>query len=177
MKKYPENLKNISTFIFDIDGVLTDGSVILEPSGDQTRTMNIKDGYALQLAVKRGYKVAIISGGKNEIVRKRFSGLGIHDVYMAASNKLDSFDELKLTYGLENKEIAYMGDDIPDYEIMSRIGLPTCPNDAATEIKQISQYISPFFGGKGCVRDIIEKVMRAQDKWFNPDINDEAKVW
>ena len=95
MKKYPENLKNISTFIFDIDGVLTDGSVILEPSGDQTRTMNIKDGYALQLAVKRGYKVAIISGGKNEIVRKRFSGLGIHDVYMGASNKLDSFDELK----------------------------------------------------------------------------------
>ena len=177
MKKYPENLKNISTFIFDIDGVLTDGSVILEPSGDQTRTMNIKDGYALQLAVKRGYKVAIISGGKNEIVRKRFSGLGIHDVYMGASNKLDSFDELKLTYGLENKEIAYMGDDIPDYEIMSRIGLPTCPNDAATEIKQISQYISPILGGKGCVRDIIEKVMRAQDKWFNPDINDEAKVW
>ena len=177
MKKYPENLKNISTFIFDIDGVLTDGSVILEPSGDQTRTMNIKDGYALQLAVKRGYKVAIISGGKNEIVRKRFSGLGIHDVFMGASKKLDSFDELKLTYGLENEEIAYMGDDIPDYEIMSKIGLPTCPNDAATEIKQISQYISPILGGKGCVRDIIEKVMRAQDKWFNPDINDEAKVW
>ena len=177
MKKYPENLTDITTFIFDIDGVLTDGSVILEPTGEQTRTMNIKDGYALQLAVKRGFKVAIISGGKNEIVRKRFKGLGIHDVYMGADDKWDSFDELKLTYDLKDEEIAYMGDDIPDYEIMSKIGLPTCPNDAATEIKQVSQYISPISGGKGCVRDIIEKVMRAQDKWFNPEKIDDAKVW
>ncbi len=177
MKKYPENLTDITTFIFDIDGVLTDGSVILEPTGEQTRTMNIKDGFALQLAVKRGFKVAIISGGKNEIVRKRFTGLGIHDVYMGASDKWDSFDELKLTYNLKDDEIAYMGDDIPDYEIMSKIALPACPNDAATEIKQISQYISPIAGGKGCVRDLIEKVMRAQDKWFNPEKIDEAKVW
>ena len=169
MKKYPENLTDITTFIFDIDGVLTDGSVILEPTGEQTRTMNIKDGYALQLAVKRGFKVAIISGGKNEVVRKRFTGLGIHDVYMGADDKWDSFDELKLTYNLTDSEIAYMGDDVPDYEIMTNIGLPTCPNDAVTEIKQISQYISPVSGGKGCVRDIIEKVMRAQDKWFNPE--------
>ena len=177
MSKYPENLTEITTFILDIDGVLTDGTVILEPTGDQTRTMNIKDGYALQLAVKRGYKVAIISGGKNEIVRKRFTGLGIHDVYMGASDKWDVFDELKLTYNLSNDEIAYRGDDIPDYEIMRKIGLPACPNDAATEIKSISQYISPINGGKGCVRDLIEKVLRAQDKWFNPNVNDEAKVW
>ena len=177
MKKYPENLTDITTFIFDIDGVLTDGSVILEPTGEQTRTMNIKDGFALQLAVKRGFKVAIISGGKNEIVRKRFTGLGIHDVYMGASDKWDSFDELKLTYNLKDNEIAYMGDDIPDFEIMSKISLPACPNDAATEIKQISQYISPITGGKGCVRDFIEKVMRAQGKWFNPEKIDEAKVW
>tara|TARA_B100000768_G_scaffold148747_1_gene142803 strand:- start:106 stop:639 length:534 start_codon:yes stop_codon:yes gene_type:complete len=177
MKKYPENLTAITTFIFDIDGVLTDGTVILEPTGEQSRTMNIKDGYALQLAVKRGFKVAIISGGKNEIVRKRFAGLGIHDVFMGASNKWDSFDELKLTYNIQNTEVAYMGDDIPDYEIMSKIGLPTCPNDAATEIKQIAQYISPISGGKGCVRDVIEKVLRAQDKWFNPNVNDEAKIW
>ena len=177
MKKYPENLTAITTFIFDIDGVLTDGTVILEPTGEQSRTMNIKDGYALQLAVKRGFKVAIISGGKNEIVRKRFAGLGIHDVFMGASNKWDSFDELKLTYNIQNTEVAYMGDDIPDYEIMSKIGFPTCPNDAATEIKQIAQYISPISGGKGCVRDVIEKVLRAQDKWFNPNVNDEAKIW
>jgi 3-deoxy-D-manno-octulosonate 8-phosphate phosphatase (KDO 8-P phosphatase) len=177
MKTYPENLTMINTFIFDIDGVLTDGTVILEPSGEQTRTMHVKDGFALQLAVKRGYKVAIISGGKNDIVRKRFTGLGIHDVYMSASNKWDSFDELKITYDLKNEEIVYMGDDIPDYEIMSKIGLPACPNDAATEIKQISQYISPIPGGKGCVRDIIEKVLRAQGKWFNPDVNDEANIW
>ena len=177
MKKYPENLTRISTFIFDIDGVLTDGTVILESTGDQTRTMQVKDGYALQLAVKRGYKVAVISGGKNEIVRKRFTGLGIHDVFMGASNKWDSFDELKVTYNLKNEEIAYMGDDIPDYEIMNEIGLPTCPNDAATEIKQISQYISPIPGGKGCVRDVIEKVLRAQGKWFNPNVKDEASIW
>jgi 3-deoxy-D-manno-octulosonate 8-phosphate phosphatase (KDO 8-P phosphatase) len=175
--RYPENLTKITTFIFDIDGVLTDGSVILEPTGEQSRTMNVKDGFALQLAVKKGYRVAIISGGKNEIVRKRFSGLGIHDVYMGAAHKWDSFDELKLTYNLKDEEILYMGDDVPDYEIMNTIGLPTCPGDAVTEIKQISQYISPIYGGKGCVRDVIEKVMRAQDKWFNPEIKDQADIW
>ena len=177
MNKYPEILTEITTFILDIDGVLTDGSVIIEPTGEQTRTMNIKDGFALQLAVKRGFKIAIISGGKNEIVKKRFTGLGIHDIYMGASNKWEAFDELKLTYDLIDQEIAYMGDDIPDYEIMNTIGLPACPNDAATEIKQIAQYISPIAGGKGCVRDVIEKVMRAQNKWFNPEKIDEAKIW
>jgi 3-deoxy-D-manno-octulosonate 8-phosphate phosphatase (KDO 8-P phosphatase) len=174
---YPNNLTEITTFIFDIDGVLTDGSVILEPTGEQTRIMNIKDGYALQLAVKKGYKVAIISGGKNEIVRKRFSGLGIFDVYMGASNKIEALDELKLTYNINNNEILYMGDDIPDYEIMCEIGLPTCPNDAATEIKEVAQYISSFNGGKGCVRDVIEKVMRAQDKWFNKENRQESVQW
>ena len=177
MSKYPENLTQITTFILDIDGVLTDGTIIIEPTGEQTRTMNIKDGFALQLAVKRGFKVAIISGGKNEIVKKRFAGLGIYDVFMGASDKWEAFDELKLTYSLTNQEIAYMGDDVPDYEIMSKIGLPACPNDAATEIKQISQYISPIPGGKGCVRDLIEKVMRAQNKWFDPENIDEAKIW
>lgn len=177
LMNYPENLSQITTFIFDIDGVLTDGSVILEPTGEQTRTMNIKDGFALQLAVKKGYRVAIISGGKNEIVRKRFTGLGIHDVYMGAGHKWDSFDELKLTYNLEDHEILYMGDDIPDYEIMATIGLPTCPSDAATEIKQIAQYISPLGGGRGAVRDVIEKVMRAQNKWFNPNVKDESIIW
>lgn len=174
---YPNSLAQITTFIFDIDGVLTDGSVILEPTGEQTRTMNIKDGYALQLAVKRGYKVAIISGGKNEIVRNRFSGLGIYDVFMGASNKLDALDELKLTYDLKNEEILYMGDDIPDYEIMNIIGLATCPNDAAPEIREIAQYISPINGGKGCVRDVIEKVMRAKDNWFNPEDRQDSVQW
>ncbi len=177
MNKYPKNLTEITTFIFDIDGVLTDGSIIVEPTGEQTRTMNVKDGFALQLAVKRGFKVAIISGGKNQIVKKRFAGLGIHDIYMGASDKWEAFDELKLTYNLIDQEIAYMGDDIPDYEIMNTIGLPACPNDAAIEIKQIAQYISPIPGGKGCVRDIIEKVLRAQEKWFNPQKIDEAKIW
>lgn len=174
---YPEGLSNITTFIFDVDGVLTDGSVILEPTGEQTRTMNIKDGFALQLAVKRGFKVAIISGGKNEIVRKRFSGLGITDVFMGADYKWTSFEELKAKYNLKNEEILYMGDDIPDYEIMSKIGIPTCPNDAVTEIKEVSDYISPKDGGRGAVRDVIEKVMRAQDKWFNPLKKDNSDIW
>lgn len=175
--KYPENLSSITTFIFDVDGVLTDGSVILEPTGEQSRTMNIKDGYALQLAVKRGYRVAIISGGKNEIVRKRFTGLGITDVFMGADYKINAFKELKNTYNFNDNEVLYMGDDIPDFEIMSLVGLPTCPNDAAQEIKQISSYISPLTGGAGAVRDVIEKVLRSQGKWFDPNKKDDSIAW
>lgn len=175
--KYPGNLTAITTFIFDVDGVLTDGSVILEPTGEQSRTMNIKDGYALQLAVKRGYKVAIISGGKNEIVRKRFTGLGITDVFMGSAYKINAYNQLKDTYQFQDEQVLYMGDDIPDYEIMSFIGLPTCPGDAASEIKKVSSYISPLQGGKGAVRDVIEKVLRAQGKWFNPNQKDDSIAW
>jgi len=175
--EYPQILETITTFIFDVDGVLTNGQIILQPNGDQSRIMNIKDGYALQLAVKCGYKVIIISGGRSEIVRKRFETLGIHDVYLGASNKEDVFDEVKITYDLKNEEIAYMGDDIPDYLVMKEMGLPCCPSDAAPEIQSISKYISPVAGGYGCGRDIIEKVMKAQQKWFLQENDIKSQIW
>jgi 3-deoxy-D-manno-octulosonate 8-phosphate phosphatase (KDO 8-P phosphatase) len=174
---FPDVLTKISTFIFDVDGVLTDGSVVLFPDGEQVRTMNIKDGFALQLAVKKGFKVAIISGGKSEAVKKRLQGLGIFDIYMGQSDKLDAYLELLSIYNLQPDEIAYMGDDLPDYQILEKVALKSCPANAASEILGIANYVSPYHGGDGCVRDIIEKVMRAQDKWFNPDIKDIAHQW
>lgn len=177
---YPEVLANINTFIFDVDGVLTNGSVILQNDGEQSRTMNIKDGFALQLAVKQGYQVIIISGGKSEAVKKRLQGLGINTIYMGASDKWDVFEEAKLSYDLDETKIAYMGDDVPDYFVMKAIALPTCPADAAPEIIKVSKYVSTQKGGEGCVRDIIEKVLRAQDKWFNTENTnpeDQKHLW
>lgn len=165
MENFKTKLTRVTTFIFDIDGVLTDGSVTLMPDGEQLRTMNIKDGYALQLAIKKGYKIAIISGGKSESVRKRLNGLGVFDVYLGCDNKMETYDEFILTYEIDPDEILYMGDDVPDYEVMKRIGVPTCPKDSSPEIIDISIYVSHQNGGKGCVRDVIEQVMRVQGKW------------
>lgn len=175
--EYPQILSKINTFIFDVDGVLTNGQVILQKGGEQARIMNIKDGFALQLAAKSGYRVIVISGGKSEEVRTRFNGLGIHDVYLGASDKLEVFEEVKITYNLKEEEIAYMGDDIPDYPVMVNMGLPACPADAAQEIIAISKYVSPFKGGEGCGRDLIEKVMKAQQKWFLQSNDKQAQVW
>lgn len=175
--EYPQILSKINTFIFDVDGVLTNGQVILQKGGEQVRIMNIKDGFALQLAAKSGYRVIVISGGKSEEVRTRFKGLGIHDVYLGASDKLEVFEEVKITYNLKEEEIAYMGDDIPDYPVMVNMGLPACPADAAQEIIAISKYVSPFKGGEGCGRDLIEKVMKAQQKWFLQSNDKQAQVW
>ena len=167
MENFKTKLTHTKAFIFDIDGVLTDGSVILMPDGEQLRAMNIKDGYAMQLAVKKGYRIAVISGGRYEMTRKRLNGLGIYDIYLGADNKVDAFDEFILTYNIQPDEVLYMGDDIPDYDVMKRVGVPTCPNDAAQEIKNISIYVSDRVGGKGCVRDVIEQVMRVQGNWVN----------
>ena len=169
MNSYLEQLDKIKAFVFDVDGVFTDGSVTLLPSGDQTRVMNIKDGYAVQHAIKKGIEIAIISGGRSEAVRERFKGLGVHNVYLGASYKMDVFEEFLLTYNLKKEEILYMGDDIPDYEIMKIVGLATCPADAAPEIKEIAHYISPVNGGKGCVRDIMEQYLKLKGLWFNAD--------
>jgi len=169
MENFKTKLNNIKTFIFDVDGVLTDGSITLTADGEQVRVMNIKDGYALQLAVKKGYKIAIISGGKSEMVRKRLNGLGITDIYLGSHTKIDTYNEFVATYDLDPNEILYMGDDIPDYEVMQRIGVPTCPNDSAQEIKDISIYVSNKKGGKGAVRDVIEQVMRVHGNWFDRD--------
>lgn len=169
MDNYLKKLEDINTFIFDVDGVLTDGSVLTLADGDQIRKMNIKDGYALQHAIKKGYHISIISGGTSESVRKRLNGLGIEDVNLKCKNKVEVFEKLKSKFDLVDENILYMGDDIPDYRVMQRVGFASCPNDAAEEIKSICDYISPKNGGEGCVRDIMEKVMKLQDKWFDED--------
>ncbi len=169
MTSYKTLLSNIKTFIFDVDGVMTDGIVVLASNGDMLRTMNVKDGYALQLAVKKGYRIIIITGGNSEAVRKRFQGLGIKEVYMAIGNKLEVFHQIVKEDQLELNSILYMGDDIPDYQIMAEVGVAACPADAAEEIKKISHYISPKPGGRGCVRDVLEQVMKVQELWFDDD--------
>jgi len=162
-----ESFKNIKAFIFDVDGVLTDGSVFVTEGGDQCRTFNTKDGYALQLAVKSGYHVCAITGAKSEGVRHRLNSLGITDVYLGAHTKIDLFKTYIAEKGIDPETILYMGDDIPDLEVMKHVGFPTCPADSAEEIKTISKYISPYLGGRGCARDVIEKVLKIQGKWMN----------
>ncbi|MCE3281062.1 MAG: 3-deoxy-D-manno-octulosonate 8-phosphate phosphatase [Bacteroidetes bacterium] len=169
MENFKTKLTNVKAFLFDVDGVLTDGSVTLMPDGEQVRIMNIKDGYALQLAVKKGYKIAIISGARSEMVRTRLNKLGITDVYLGIESKVDTYKELLEIYELTADEILYMGDDIPDYEVMKRVGIPTCPKDSVQEIKDISLYVSHQKGGKGAVRDVIEQVMKVQGKWKDHD--------
>jgi 3-deoxy-D-manno-octulosonate 8-phosphate phosphatase (KDO 8-P phosphatase) len=172
-----EQLKQVTTFIFDVDGVLTNGDIIASDSGEFLRTFNIKDGYALQLAVKRGYRVCIISGGTGAAMQRRFEGLGIPDIYLGVADKVNVYKGLLVKYQITAAEILYMGDDIPDLKIMQLVGLATCPSDAVPEIKAISQYISPYTGGKTAVRDIIEKVLRVQHQWFdeNPSAADSGK--
>lgn len=165
-KSYKEHLNKINTFVFDVDGVLTDGSIQISTKGDLLRTMNIKDGYALKVAKEAGYNVCIISGGKNEGVRKRLRDLGINDIYLGVEDKVEQLDEFFDIYEITAEEVLYMGDDIPDYYPMKLVGLPCCPQDAAPEVKEISLYISHKCGGEGCVRDVIEQVMKVQGKWI-----------
>ena len=169
MSNYKEKLGKISTFIFDYDGVLTDGTVYPSADGEMMRSANVKDGYALQLAVKKGYHIAIISGGKSKTMEKRMEALKINDVFLGVHNKKEVFDAYVKEKGLETHEILYMGDDIPDYQLLQLVGVATCPSDAAEEILEIVDYISHKAGGKGAVRDIIRQVMKLQNKWFDED--------
>lgn len=161
---FKQRLQKVRCFIFDIDGVLTNGSLIVMPD-ELIRVMNIKDGFAMKEAVNAGYIVAIISGGKSESVRTRLANLGIRDIYLGVENKSEKMEQIMLQYKLEKEEILYMGDDLPDYEVMMKSGVPCCPFDAATEIRNISVYFSPLKGGEGCVRDVIEQVLRLHGKW------------
>jgi len=165
-KSYKEYLKHITTFIFDVDGVLTDGNIMVNTDGEMFRTMNIKDGYGLKVAVDRGYNVCVISGGSNEGVRVRLRNLGIKDIFLGISEKTEILEGYLTNNDLKAENVLYMGDDLPDLEIMKEIGLPTCPQDAVPEIKAISKYVSHKKGGKGCVRDVIEQVMKVQGKWM-----------
>ena len=160
-----EKFKAIKTFVFDVDGVLTDGTLLVLNDGQHARMMNIKDGYALQLAIKKGYRVVVISGGTSEAVKDRLDKLCVKDCFL----KVDDKKEKLLTYVTEHQlswdEVLFMGDDIPDHTSMQLVGLPCCPADAVPEIKQVSHYISPIAGGKGCVRDVIEKVLKLNGHW------------
>jgi 3-deoxy-D-manno-octulosonate 8-phosphate phosphatase (KDO 8-P phosphatase) len=160
-----ELFKQVKTFVFDVDGVLTDGSLLIPDDGQMVRRMNIKDGYALQLALKKGYRVVIISGGRSEAVKERLNRLGIRDVFLKAENKREILEEYIMQHQLSWTETLFMGDDIPDYIVMQMAGLACAPADAAPEIKLISKYISPVKGGYGCARDVIEKVLKLNDDW------------
>ncbi|MDD7887901.1 HAD family hydrolase [Flavivirga sp. 57AJ16] len=164
-KSYKEYLEHITTFIFDVDGVLTDGTVTITSTGEMLRRMNIKDGYALKTAVDMGYNVCIISGGSNEGVRVRLQGLGVSNIYLGVHNKIEQLDIYLDVNHIKSENVLYMGDDIPDFPVMKGVGLPCCPQDAVPEIKNISKYISHKKGGKGAVRDVIEQVLKVQEKW------------
>jgi 3-deoxy-D-manno-octulosonate 8-phosphate phosphatase (KDO 8-P phosphatase) len=166
MSNYKFLLKQIKGFVFDVDGVFTDGQVYLFPGDEFVRSVNIKDGYAVQHSIKMGFPVAIITGGNSQEVHKRFQNLGVTDIYMRSSSKWDDYEDFRMKYAFGHENILFMGDDLPDYEIMQHAGLPACPADAAHEIQEISRYISNKKGGKGCVRDVIEQVLRIHNKWL-----------
>lgn len=159
------DLKKIKALIFDVDGVLSTEMIPLHPSGEPMRTVNTKDGYAMQLAVKKGFQLAIITGGNTEAVRIRYEGLGVQDIYLGAKLKIENYNQFKSKYNLADEEILYVGDDIPDVEVLQACGLPCCPKDAVAEVKAVSKYISHLPGGYGVGREIIEQVLKAQKKW------------
>lgn len=165
-KSYKEIMNDITTFVFDVDGVLTDGSVFVTNEGDMLRTMNIRDGYAIKAAIESGYNVCIISGGSNDGVRIRLQNLGVKDIYLGTPDKVKILKEYTDNQKTNLENVLYMGDDIPDFHVMKLVGLPTCPQDASPEIKNICRYISHVKGGRGAVRDVIEQVMKVQGKWM-----------
>lgn len=165
------NFKHIQAFILDVDGVLTDGNLLLLESGEMARTMNIKDGYAMQLAIKKGYKILVISGGKSEAVVKRLQKLGITDIYMGVVDKVKVLENFLQTHQLSKDNILYIGDDIPDLAAMKIVGVACCPADAAIEVRSISHYICTANGGRGCVREVIQKVMLLNNHW-----NEDATI-
>lgn len=158
----------IKAFVFDVDGVLTNGQVVLLPDGQQMRQMNSKDGYAIQLAMRKGYQVGVITGGRSIQVKERLNALGVMDVYLGSSHKGEALEDFMHQYNLRGDQILYMGDDIPDLSALSMVELTCCPYDAAPELISTCVYVSNVRGGEGCVRDIIEKVMRSHGNWYDP---------
>ena len=167
------DLTKIRALLFDIDGVLSAETISQGPDGEPVRTVNIKDGYALRLAQMSGLHIAIITGARPEAIRRRYELLGIEDIFLSCSVKMETYERLKAKYDLKDEEVLYMGDDLPDYPLLKRAGVAACPADAALEVKEISDYISLREGGKGCVRDVIEQVLRLHGQWFHQD----AVVW
>lgn len=163
---YKSKLKNIKAFVFDVDGVFTDGSVYLMPDKSMCRVMNVLDGYAVVKAVKNNYNICVITGGDDPAVRNRIHYLGINEYHAKVADKMEKYEEFRQKYGLENHEILTMGDDLPDMKILKASGISACPKNAVPEVKEVSEYISTVEGGKGAVRDVIEQVMKVQGKWI-----------
>jgi len=163
---YKQLLNNVKAFIFDVDGVLTDGKLHISEKGELLRQMNVKDGYALKQALNKSYEICIISGGNNPAVKSRLQGLGIANVYLGVDDKMESLDEFSDIYDVPFENMCYMGDDIPDLPVMKAVGLATCPQNAVAEVKAISHYVSHRNGGDACVRDIIEQVLKVQHNWL-----------
>ena len=173
MGNFKEDIAKIKALVFDVDGVFTDGSIIPVQNNEFIRSYNAKDGFATKYLVSRGFKVCIITGGKGSMLTERFKALGVKDIYVDCTEKLAALQEFMMHYGLKREEVLFMGDDIPDIEAMMYAGIAVCPADSAHEVKMISRYVSGYAGGKGCVRDIIEQVMRSQEKWFTIDFDTE----
>ena len=168
------DLKKIRTIIFDIDGVLSCETIPLGQDGVPCRTVNIKDGYAIQLAMKLGLRIAVMTGANVSSICRRYEGLGVEDIYVGCAVKIKAYDAFLDQYGLSDEEVMYMGDDIPDLQVMRRVGCPVCPKDACPEIKEASVYVSDCIGGHGCGRDVIEQTLRAQGKWV---MDEKAFGW
>jgi 3-deoxy-D-manno-octulosonate 8-phosphate phosphatase (KDO 8-P phosphatase) len=169
MGNFKEDLVKVKAFIFDIDGVLSTQTIPLNFLGVPNRTVNLRDGYAIQLAVRKGYHVGVISGGRSKEYMKRLKSLGVNDIYLNSKSKLTHFNDFLNKHNLSKSDVLYMGDDIPDYEVMREAGLPVCPSDADSEIRQVAAYVSDKKGGEGCVRDVIEQVLRLHNKWLDSD--------
>jgi 3-deoxy-D-manno-octulosonate 8-phosphate phosphatase (KDO 8-P phosphatase) len=162
-------LNKVTTFVFDVDGVLTNGKILVTTEGEMYREMNTRDGFAMKYALLKGFKIGIISGGTNLGVKKRLEDLGVNKVYLGIHEKDIAFDDFVNSYNINPEEVLYMGDDIPDMSVMERVGVATCPQDAVPDVKRIADYVSHKNGGDGCVREIVEQVMRVQNKWMFSD--------
>lgn len=169
MENYKQKLRRLTTLLFDMDGVFTDGTVWLMPDGEQVRTANVKDGYAVQLAVKKGFRIAIFTGGSSEAVRMRFEKLGVTDVYLGTDDKLERYEAYMKEHDLKPEEVLYMADDVVDLRVLKVVGVSACPADAADEVKAVADYVSHRRGGRGCVRDVIEQTLKVQGAWLDKD--------
>ncbi len=162
---YLEKFRRVKQFIFDIDGVLTNGQIMLDSQGNLLRSMNVRDGFAIRTATNHGYRIAIISGGTTPGTHLRLGSLGVYDIHLGVDDKMEAYEAFVNKYRLKEEHILYMGDDLPDYEVMARVGLSCCPSNAVDEVRDLSHYVSPLRGGEGCVRDVIEKVMKLKEEW------------
>lgn len=170
MSFFKEELVHVNAFVFDVDGVLSKDVLSINSSGVLIRTANVKDGFAIRMAIKKGFPVAIITGGISNRTKLRYKQLGVKHFYQGTKNKVDCLNDFLNKVNIKSENVLYMGDDLVDYNIMKKVGLPTCPKDAVPEIKEISKYISNKTGGEGCVRDVIEQVLRARNNWFTPEM-------